>query len=120
MDDCIFCKISNGKIPSEKIYENENFFSIYDIHPDTNGHSLVISKRHFNTVLDLPTTIASEFLDAIKETSLKLTKKYKSNGFNVVMNSFEAAGQIVPHFHAHILPRKNGDGFRVFVGNKKK
>jgi histidine triad (HIT) family protein len=107
--DCIFCKIASGEIPSEeKIYENDNFFSVPDANQQVEGHSLVISKRHFETVLDLPSTLGTELLDCIKKTALILIDKHKAEGFNVVNNSFEAAGQAVKHVHFHILPRKKG------------
>jgi histidine triad (HIT) family protein len=109
MKDCIFCKIARGEIPSNKIYENDNFFSIPDVKPKIEGHSLVISKNHFETFLDLPSTIGTELTDCIKKTSLKLIEKHKSEGFNIVNNNFESAGQVVKHFHIHILPRKQGD-----------
>lgn len=112
---CIFCKISRGEIPSKRIYENENFFSIPDANPRVEGHSLVISKKHFETTLDLPVSLGSELLECIKKTSLELMKKFEANGFNVIQNNFEVAGQIVPHIHFHILPRKKGDGFKLIV-----
>ena len=111
-NNCVFCKISNGEIPSDKIYENDNFFSVPDANPKVEGHSLVISKKHFKTTLDLPNSIGSELLDCIKQTSLKLMEKYDASGFNVQNNNFEVAGQLVKHVHFHILPRKEGDGLR--------
>jgi len=104
--DCIFCKIANGEIPQEKIYENDNFFSIPDANQQIEGHSLVISKKHFETTLDLPSTLGAELIDCIKKTTLKLIDKHKSEGFNIVSNNFECAGQVVKHVHFHILPRK--------------
>lgn len=112
IDECVFCKIAKGEIPSEKIYENDNFFSIPDIHPLIPGHSLIILKKHFETILDMPNSLGPEFLDCIKNTSLKLMEENKAGGFNLHMNSFKVAGQLVPHVHAHILPRKSGDGFK--------
>jgi histidine triad (HIT) family protein len=108
MDDCIFCKISRGEIPAEIIYENDNFFSIPDRNQQIEGHSLVISKRHFPTVLDLPSSLGTELLDCIKNTAIKMIDKEKADGFNVVSNNLESAGQVVGHVHFHILPRKKG------------
>ncbi len=108
MKDCIFCKIARGEIPSTKIYENDNFFSVPDANQQIDGHSLVISKKHFETVLDLPSTLGTELLDCIKKTTLKLIAEHKAEGFNVVSNNFECAGQAVKHVHFHILPRKEG------------
>lgn len=113
MKDCIFCKIANEEVPRELIYENDNFFSVPDASPRTKGHSLVISKKHFKTSLDLPSSLGSELLDCIKKTAIKLIKENKAEGFNIVNNNFEAAGQIVHHVHYHIFPRKKGDKLKV-------
>jgi len=114
-EECVFCKIVNGYKPENVIYENDNFFSIPDINSVVEGHSLVISKKHFKTILDLPDSLGSELLDCIKKTTFKLMKKYNAEGFNVVNNNSEVAQQIVKHVHFHILPRKKGDGEFKFV-----
>jgi len=111
--ECIFCKISKGEINVPRIYENDNFFSIPDAHPKVKGHSLIISKRHFETILDMPSSLGQELLDCIKKTSAILMKKHNSEGFNVANNNFEASGQTVKHIHFHILPRKKGDNFSL-------
>ena len=109
----MFCKIVNGEIPKKKIYENDNFFSILDVKPIVEGHSLVISKKHFKTFLDLPNSLGTELIDCIKKTSFKLIKDYNASGFNIVNNNFETAGQIVKHVHLHIIPRKKDDGLKM-------
>lgn len=106
MEDCIFCKIASGEIPSDKIHENDNFFSIPDANQKVKGHSLIISKKHFETVLDLPATLGGELVDCIKKTALKVLDSENAEGFNVVQNNFKVAGQAVKHVHFHILPRK--------------
>jgi len=110
MKDCIFCKISKGEVKVKKIYENDSFFSMPDAEPVIKGHSLVISKKHFATFLDLPVSLEGELLDAIKKTALILIKENKASGFNIVNNNFKSAGQTVNHMHFHIFPRKEGDG----------
>jgi histidine triad (HIT) family protein len=112
--ECIFCKIANGEVPIKKIYDNESFFSILDTNQKVVGHSLVISKKHFETLLDTPINLGEELLDCIKNTAVKLMEKYKIDGFNVLNNNFESAGQLVKHFHVHILPRRKGDKVNVF------
>lgn len=112
--NCVFCKMSNGQIKSDIIYENDNFFSVFDINPITKGHSLVISKKHFHTVLDLPNTLGSELIDCIKKTSVVVMKKFKAEGFNVVNNNFSVAGQAVNHVHFHVIPRNKSDGLKGF------
>jgi len=106
MEDCVFCKIASGEIPVKRIYENESFFSIPDANPKVEGHSLIISKKHFATVLDLPSSLGMELIDCIKKTAMKVLDKEKAEGFNLVQNNFEVAGQLVKHVHFHILPRK--------------
>jgi histidine triad (HIT) family protein len=114
MEDCVFCKIAKGDIKQGKfIYENANFFSMPDIKPVAPGHSLVISKRHFGTILDMPPTSGAELLDCIKNTALKIMEKEKADGFHVFSNNFDAAGQVVKHVHFHIIPRKKNDGLKI-------
>ena len=117
-NNCIFCKIAKGEISSEKIYENKNFFSIFDVNPLVEGHALVVSKRHFETILNMPSTLGSEFLDCIKKTTMNLLEKYKAEGFNIVSNNFSCAGQVVHHVHFHIFPRKEKDGKILHFGGE--
>lgn len=112
-ENCIFCKMSRGEIEAEVIYENDNFFSIPDAHPKTEGHSLVISKKHFENTLDMPESLGSELLDCIKKTATNVMEENNAEGFNVVANNFGVAGQAIAHLHFHILPRKKNDGFSV-------
>ena len=112
MDECIFCKIAKEEIESKKICESENFFSVFDINPLVDGHALVISKKHFETFLDMPSSFGTEFLDCIKNTTLKIMEQTGAEGFNLHANCFKIAGQLVPHTHMHVLPRKKGDGFK--------
>ena len=102
-----------GEIPCKKIYENDNFFSVPDANPVVDGHSLIISKKHFKTSLDIPNSLGPELLNCIKKTALKLIDEKRVGGFNVVNNNFGVAGQVVKHVHFHILPRKDGDGLNL-------
>ena len=113
VDDCVFCKMANGKIAVKKIYENDNFFSILDMNPIADGHCLVISKKHFNNFLDLPNIMGAELMDCTKKTALKILDERNAEGFNIINNNFEVAGQIVNHFHHHIIPRKKGDKVKL-------
>jgi len=115
MEDCIFCKIVKGEIPSEKVIENEDFVVIKDVKPAIEGHSLVIPKKHFETFSNMPCELGGGFVKTVQEAVIKLLEDTGSEGYNLVINSKGVAGQIVPHFHMHILPRKKGDGFRVSV-----
>ena len=110
MEDCIFCKISGGEVESKKIYENDSFFSIYDKNQKVKGHSLVIPKEHYETVRDLKQELGRDLLDAIQKTMDKLSEEDSSTeGFNVINNVGEAAGQVIKHVHFHILPRREGE-----------
>ena len=113
--DCVFCKIAKGEIKTEIICENENFFSIYDLNPKAEGHCLVISKRHFRNIIDLPSSLAPECLDCIKKAAFKVLEKTGAGGFNIISNNFGVAGQKVNHIHFHLLPRKEGDGLHMIV-----
>ena len=106
MEDCVFCKIVKGDIPAEKVLENDDFIVIKDASPKVEGHSLVIPKEHYKTFLDLPSGLYEKFLVTAREASEKLS----SGDFNFVLNNGKVAGQLVPHLHLHILPRKDGDG----------
>jgi len=111
-EDCIFCKIVKGEIPSTKTYEDDNFIAILDIHPKAQGHTIIISKKHFNTLLDMPSSLGGELLEAIKTIGLGLIKDAKGEAFNVIVNNGETAGQAVMHTHIHVIPRKKGDGLK--------
>lgn len=112
--ECIFCKIAKEEIPSDKIYENDSFFSILDINQKVEGHSLIISKKHFQTLFDTPEELGSELLECIKRTAEKIMKEQNADGFNVLNNNFESAGQLVNHFHVHVFPRKKNDKADIF------
>lgn len=113
-NDCIFCKIVKGEIPLEKVIcDNDNFLSIPDTNPITEGHSIIISKKHFSTILDMPNTAGDELLSCIKDTAIKIMGEKNADGFNIINNNFEAAGQLVNHVHFHIIPRKKGDGLKL-------
>lgn len=115
MEDCIFCKIVNGEIPCKKTYEDDNFIGFLDIHPKSEGHTLIIPKKHYKTFLDMPSTLGVELMDAIKEITLKLIKEKKADGFNIINNGDKAGGQIVMHAHIHIIPRYDDDGLKSMV-----
>lgn len=112
-EECIFCKIESGKIKSKKLGETDNFFVIEDINPRSEGHALIITKKHYENVLELPALLGNELVSLIKDICIRLSKEKKSEGFNIIQNNFEAAGQIVPHFHVHIIPRKREDGLEI-------
>ncbi len=110
MSDCIFCKIISGEIPSRKIYEDEWTFAFMDVAQDVDGHILVVPKAHRKNILDCDEETLAQLMRTVKKISNHLTEKCGYNGVNLLNASDESAGQSVPHFHIHIIPRKQGDG----------
>ena len=104
--DCIFCRIAKKEMPAEFIEETNNFIAILDTKPKTPGHTLIIPKKHFVTILDIPNTLGKEMLELTKKISSKILDTKQGNGFNIQMNNLPPAGQVVMHAHIHIIPRK--------------
>lgn len=113
-DQCIFCKIANGEIPSATIYEDEDFRVILDMGPAAKGHALLLPKKHFSNLFELEDEIAGKALKVAKKVAEKMTKALDCDGFNLVQNNGEVAGQTVFHFHIHLIPRYQGDGIEEF------
>ncbi len=111
--NCVFCRIVLGELKSEKVAESNSFIAIRDINPKVDGHTLVIPKKHFVTLLDIPNNLGREMLEFTKKVAWDLMNEKKGDGFNLAMNNLEVAGQEVMHAHIHILPRKEGDGVKV-------
>ena len=109
-DNCIFCKIANGDIPSKMLYEDEEFKVILDLGPATKGHALILPKNHYHDLYDLPDETAGKVMLLAKKMAMHMTEKLKCDGFNLVQNNGEAAGQTVFHFHLHLIPRSEEDG----------
>ena len=108
-DDCIFCKIAAGEIPSQCIYEDELFKVILDLGPATKGHSLIIPKDHYEDLFELPEETAAQAMVLAKRLSARLMEKLHADGLNLVQNNKETAGQTVKHFHLHMIPRYKDD-----------
>lgn len=113
MDDCIFCKIANGEIPSATIYEDDDFRVILDLGPAADGHALVIPKKHYANVYEIPDELAGKAMIVAKKVVSYLKDALPCDGYNIVQNNGESAGQTVFHFHMHLIPRYNGDGVGV-------
>jgi histidine triad (HIT) family protein len=113
-EDCVFCKISKKEISVEFIYENDNFFAMPDKNPVVPGHTLIIPKKHFENVMDMPASLGRELIDAVKAVA-EIRIKEGAEGFNLIQNNFEPAGQVVMHAHFHVLPRKKDDGFKLTI-----
>lgn len=112
-DDCIFCKISNGDIPSYCLYEDDSFKVILDIEPSSNGHGLIIPKSHADNLFELSDDDSSKALLVAKKVSPAIKQVLGCDGINILQNNGEAAGQTVNHFHIHIIPRYKNDTVKL-------
>ncbi len=103
--DCIFCKISSGEIPSNTIYEDEEFRVILDLAPAAKGHALIIPKEHFADIYEIREELAGSAMKLAKRMAVHMTEVLGCEGFNILQNNHEVAGQTVFHFHMHLIPR---------------
>jgi len=109
MNDCIFCRIVKGEIPSMKIYEDKFTYVFWDIAEDVNGHMVAVPKKHINNILDCDNETLNKLITTVKLISNHCVQKCDYDGVNLLNASDVSAGQSVPHFHIHIIPRKKGD-----------
>ena len=110
MDNCIFCKIASGEIPSNTLYEDEGFRVILDNGPATKGHALVLPKEHYANLFEIPEDVLARAAVVAKKVAGTMKDKLYCDGLNLVQNNGETAGQTVMHFHLHIIPRYKDDG----------
>ncbi len=104
-DDCIFCKLANGEIPTTTLYEDEDFRVILDLGPASKGHSLILPKEHYADLTELSDELGSKVLRVAKKVGKAAMRDLKADGFNVIQNNGETAGQTVMHYHVHVIPR---------------
>ena len=114
MDDCIFCKIASGEVPSMKVYEDDLTLAFMDIGKDVDGHMLVIPKKHCKSILDCDWETLAAVMRTVKKLSNHLTEHCGYEGVNFLNASGECAEQSIPHLHIHIIPRKTDDGLEVW------
>ena len=107
--DCIFCKLANGEIPTATLYEDDDFRVILDQGPATKGHALILPKKHYENLYELPEELAARAMVLAKRMAGAMTEALNCDGFNLVQNNGEAAGQTVFHFHMHLIPRYHND-----------
>lgn len=112
-ENCIFCKLANGDIPTATLYEDDDFRVILDAGPAAKGHALIIPKEHYANLYELSDELAAKVLVLAKKMITKLTDILGCDGYNIVQNNGEAAGQTVFHFHLHMIPRYKDDGVGV-------
>lgn len=112
-ENCIFCKIAAGEIPSATLYEDEDFRVILDLNPASKGHALILPKEHYRNLYDLDDELASKVLVVAKKMVNRLRDVLGCSGYNIVQNNEGVAGQSVFHFHMHLIPRYEGDNVRI-------
>lgn len=111
-EDCIFCKIINGELPSAKVYEDEHVYAFLDLSQVTKGHTLVIPKTHTKNIYETPPEVAKELFARIPKIANAIKAVYKPLGMNLLNNNEAPAEQSVFHLHIHIIPRYgDGDGY---------
>lgn len=111
MEDCIFCKIVAGEIPSARVYEDEGKMAFMDIGPVRPGHVLLIPKAHYERVTDLPAEVAADLFSVAPEIASAVVAAAGASGFNIFQTNGACSGQVVPHVHLHIIPRHEDDGY---------
>lgn len=112
MDNCLFCKIVHGEIPSEKIYEDDATFAFLDIKPLNDGHTLVVPKQHHENIFDVSDDALGRTMETVRCLAPIIRDSVGADGMNVNSNHGSAAGQIVGHMHVHLIPRFEKDGYR--------
>lgn len=112
-ENCIFCKIANGEIPAATIYEDQDFRVILDLGPASKGHALILPKEHYANLYELEDSVAAKVLIVAKKVITQMTEILECDGYNLVQNNGETAGQTVFHFHMHLIPRYKNDNVGI-------
>lgn len=116
--DCVFCSIIAGKVPCEKVYENDTVIAFLDIKPINKGHTLVVTKKHYEDLFSTPEKELAEVTATAKKIGNGLLKAVKADGINLGMNVKQTAGQVVMHTHLHVIPRFANDGLKHWPGKE--
>ncbi len=112
-ENCIFCKINKGEIPSFTLYEDEKFKVFMDISPATKGHVVIIPRKHIENIFEMDDETASEVLIVAKKIAKAMKEELKCEGLNILQNNGAVAGQTVFHFHIHLIPRYTHDSVHI-------
>ncbi len=110
MEECLFCKIVKNEIQTKKVYENAHAIAFLDINPSSYGHTVVIPKKHYKSLTEMPTEETGKLFETVAMLAGKIKHIVGADGFNVGLNDNRAAGQVVDHLHVHIIPRWSNDG----------
>lgn len=109
MENCVFCNLANGIWDSATLYEDDDFRVILDLGPASKGHALILPKAHYANIYEIPEELAAQAIVLAKKMAGIMTEALNCDGFNIVQNNGEAAGQTVFHFHMHLIPRYKDD-----------
>ncbi len=112
-EECLFCKIIAGELPSTPVYEDEDYKVILDVNPAARGHVIIIPKKHAANIFELEDEEAAKVFPIAKKIAAALRKTYHCDGINILQNNGEAAGQTVFHLHVHVVPRYYGDDVNI-------
>jgi histidine triad (HIT) family protein len=115
-EKCIFCEIANSKIPSVRVYEDEDFIAFMDINPISDGHLLIITRSHYKTTSEVPDKTLAKALPLAKKLAGAATLGVGATGYNLLINNGPISGQAVEHWHLHIIPRKDKAEFPMHTG----
>ncbi len=115
MSDCVFCKIAANEIPAVKVYENSEFLAFLDIRPVRPGHTLVISKAHYDRFDSAPPEAAGKLWQVVQKVATAVVRATHAQGYNATINNGRAAGQVVDHVHMHVIPRAAKDGLSLWA-----
>lgn len=118
-NNCVFCKIISGEFSSYTLYEDDDFKVIFDINPATYGHALLITKNHYKNLFELDDKVATKALVIAKKVATVLSNELKCDGFNLLQNNEEIAGQTIFHFHIHLIPRYKDDNVSLVPATTK-
>jgi len=118
-NDCVFCKIVSGELPSTKLYEDDDVLAFLDISPAAKGHALVIPKAHHETIKDIPAELLGKVSAVVKQIAQALFAGLGAEGVNVGQANGPVAGQVVPHIHFHVIPRRTDDGLTFAWSHQK-
>ena len=118
MEECLFCKIVKGELPSSKIYEDEDTLAFLDLFPVNKGHSLVISKEHYENIFDVPAESLAKISSVMKNVADAVKKGVNADGISIAQSNGKDAGQVIPHIHFHVMPRFKDDGLKLWPQGK--
>ena len=113
--ECLFCMIAEGKVPARKVYDDKDVMAFLDINPRNKGHTLVVSKKHYGTLMDMPEEEVSTLFVVVKNVAEAAKDAVEADGINIGQNNGKSAGQVIPHVHVHVIPKFEDDKIKAGV-----